>query len=226
MNAHKFVPVSGTKQCSVCGKTRGAKAHKDARAQADELAAQVESDVAMEAEMDAEAAELGNQIDAEAEVRDATDATDAAQAEPWGIPPVPDFQPGPDGLLPGETAEGVQETYQKAEKVEVKPAKTSTAVKAEQAKKKAAAPTASIWVGWRITNAAVLDKKSSLAKKLQDAKPTGDLDRTVKLTVEELQVLDAIAAKFQEPGHTGPEQYSGRALRGRIAAALAKIEGK
>jgi hypothetical protein len=224
-DSHKFALVSGTKQCSICGKTRGAKAHK---------VAEVRDEMLPDASAAADDAEIADALEA-AGINVDEDTDDESQAaaeaiengaEPWGIPPVPDFQPGPDGLLPGETAEGVQETYQKAEKVEVKPAKTSTAVKAEQAKKKAAAPTASIWVGWRITNAAVLDKKSSLAKKLQDAKPTGDLDRTVKLTVEELQVLDGVAATFMEPGHTGPEQYSGRALRGRIAAALAKIEGK
>lgn len=194
MNAHIFQPTAGSKSpCTVCGKTRNTKAHKEA------LTAQVESDVAMEAEMDVEAETLGNQVD---------EAAIAAARE--------DMLPEADASTDdGEIADALA-ALEEQEAAKVKAAKKAPA-------KGRGAPTASIWVGWRITNAAVLSK-TSLAKKLQDAKPTGDLDRTVKLTAEELATLDAVAAKFMEPGHTGPEIYSGRALRGRIAAALAKLQ--
>lgn len=218
--AHKFTVVSGTKQCSVCGKTRGAKAHKaltgvdkDVAAEAegrltpDEVAAAREADTAAQV---AEAREdmLPDVSDAtdDAEIADALAALDQATS---------------DSAMEDAMDEEAEELGNQVDsKPEPKPAKKAVAV----------TDTASIWVGWRITNAAVLVHKTSpkaaksLAQKLTDAKPTGDLDRTVKLTVEELAVLDGIAARFMEPGHTGPEQYSGRALRGRIAAALAKIE--
>lgn len=201
MNAHLFTHDTGSKICNVdgCGKTRGAKIHKDAKAA---LSAQVEADVAMEAAMDEECP----QDDAVAEARqdmlpDVSDATD-------------------DGEIADELA---RLEAQEAAKVEAaKPAKKAPAKKAAKKADKGA-PTATIWVGWRITNAAVL-QDTKVAAKLKAAKPTADLDRTVKLTAEELGELDTVAASFMTEGHTGPEIYSGRALRGRIAAALAKIE--
>ena len=89
-------------------------------------------------------------------------------------------------------------------------------------KAKAAKTEATIWIGWRVANAVVL-KKGSLAKKVADCKPTADLDRTVKLTVAELKQLDEIAASFMAEGKSGPEVYSGRALRGRVAKALTQL---
>ena len=261
MSAHKFVKATGApSKCDVCGKTRNATAHRKATIAAEATTvAEAREDLLPEVDAQVDDAEIADALEAagievaeEAADNNAAAAHEASEgqygtekAEPWGIPPVPDFVPPTeeelrdamrkvaDEIDPDTTVRLTDEEIA-ANKAAARAkladdlAGLDTKLGEEKAKAKAkpakAKPTtASIWVGWRITNEA-LKVDSSLSAKLKAAKPTGDLDRTVKLTETELRVLDNIAAKFMEPGHTGPEIYSGRALRGRIAAALAKIQ--
>lgn len=204
MNAHIFTPTAGSKSaCTECGKTRNTKEHKAAKVAAETTEAQGFSE-----------------------------PYDEAQAEDEGI--LSDAQAAEEYLAAEATNEEVASEQAQAEHDAVDAeAEAEAAAQAEQAKpkpvtKKAAAKgpkVASVWLGWRIANAAVLGK-GSLVKKIQDAKPTADLDRTVKLTEQELDQLDAVAAKFMETGKTGPEVYSGRTLRRRIAEAKARLQAR
>lgn len=78
--------------------------------------------------------------------------------------------------------------------------------------------TVTVWVGWRIADAAMA-QPGSLADKLRERKPDSVRDRYVKLTRAECDALDAVAAGFQASGNTGPVIYSATTLRKRLAAA-------
>lgn len=96
---------------------------------------------------------------------------------------------------------------------------TKDAAKAEAA---ADEPTVTVWVGWRVADAAIA-AGGSLGAKLSDRKPNAVLDRTVKLSKAESEALAAVATQVEnEVAGTkgaGPVQYSCRTLRARLDAA-------
>jgi hypothetical protein len=209
MNAHTFTSAAGSKgACDVCGKTRNAKAHKLAKAVDAQVDAATEANMAAEAEVAANAEALVNELldedfaAADTRTNEQVEA-DAAQAE--------------HDQVEHDNAAEADLSFSDAARLDA-----GEAAVAEVAPAKAKKDTAALWVGWRIAEAVTGD--STLAAKIREAKPTADRDRTVRLTVAELQELDTVAERFQKEGKTGPEIYSGRALRGRINAAIAKIE--
>lgn len=201
MNAHVFQPTAGAKsKCTECGKTRNTRAHTEGKAQAElDAVAEARKDMLPEASAAADDAEVA---DALADLG----LIDEAPAETYGV-----------------TAENAppQASRYADKKAPAKAAKKAPAKKAPAGKK--GAPTVRLWVGWRISNAAVLEN-TSVSKKLREAKPNSELDRFIDMTVEELRILDEVAKKFEAPGNTGPAVYSARTLRRRIAEGIAKLE--
>ena len=232
MNAHHFTPTAGSKSaCEICGKTRNVKAHKDAKALDAQVDARTEAEMAAEAEADAQVAEdqiAEEEAAAVAEAREdmlpeASAVTDDAEiADALAELELEDPAPAETyGVAEAQAAIAAKEAAQTAEKApEAKPAK-----KATPKGKKAEDGTIRLWVGWRISNAAVLEK-TTVATKLREAKPNSELDRFVHLTAEELRILDEVAKRFEAPGNTGPVVYSARVLRRRIGEALAKLDGQ
>lgn len=98
---------------------------------------------------------------------------------------------------------------------------TTPAKKAEKAEKAGArvpADTAgSFWIGWRVAQAAIA-AGGTLGAKVGAAKPTQLRYYRAHLTTAEIQELDAIAAKFQEPGNDGYARRAATTLRVEIAA--------
>lgn len=89
-------------------------------------------------------------------------------------------------------------------------------------------PTMTLWVGWRVADAAMAEKDSSdpatvsLAAKLEAKAPNKVLDRTVKLTRAECDALSSIASQLENEvlgtKGAGPIVYSVRTLQARLAA--------
>jgi len=82
----------------------------------------------------------------------------------------------------------------------------------------------SVWVGWRVADAAIA-QGGTLGAKLEARKPNAVLDRTVKLTKAESEALAAVATQLENEvlgsKGAGPVAYSCRTLRDRLAAAWA-----
>lgn len=82
--------------------------------------------------------------------------------------------------------------------------------------------TISVWVGWKIADAAIA-AGGTLGAKLEARKPNAVLDRTVKLTRTESESLAALATDLETAAlgtkGAGPLVYSARTLRDRLAAA-------
>jgi hypothetical protein len=211
MTAHPFARSGSPTRCVICGLTRNAKAHKAPQLTNDELA-EVE-----------EQADAGDGFDWEADAAIAEDqiAEEEAQAATVERYRAPSGNRDEDrfravcnscdwkslGWHSNRTIEG--------RRLAERDAAQHRCAKVEPE------PTMTLWVGWRVADAAMA-RGGSLAAKLEAKAPNKVLDRTVKLTRAECEALSSVASDLENAvlgtKGAGPIVYSVRTLQARLAA--------